>query len=123
MLESLECIHGANEGLAPVCLRESAAAAALASARAALRLDPVAQAAKNAALRPSRQGEALLMRAVHVRLCQLTSNLLPVLFFEDSAQVEKSGPQDKPTAGVATPSCSVRTVPYPQQTQITLLSC
>ena len=73
MLESLECIHGANEGLAPVCLRESAAAAALASARAALRLDPVAQAAKNAALRPSRQGEALLMRAVHVRLC---ANLL-----------------------------------------------
>ena len=63
------------------------------------------------------------MRAVHVRLCQLTSNLLPVLFFEDSAQVEKIGRQDKPTAGVATPSCSVRTVPYPQQTQITLLSC
>lgn len=75
------------------------------------------------------------MRAVHVRLCASmlfvvigAGNLLcsmntEVLFFEDSAQVEKSGPQDKPTAGVATPSCSVRTVPYPQQTQITLLSC
>lgn len=56
------------------------------------------------------------MRAVHVRLCASmlfvvigAGNLLcsmntEVLFFEDSAQVEKKGPQDKPLPALQRPS-------------------